>query len=196
MLRQCQQRRQRLCQQHAAPGGHAGDVQVSACVAPGQRAVPDSFRHCRAAFDAPAGSQWQEAFNRFAAGQSFQPMTVRVSRFGDCSSHAGAGRQRNFSGGGVPSGELRRRRFRSAESSSRKNPPPVIVSSSRLSVLSDALGLATFQPSTGGAQGALVIQGTASAGIQRSSLPAPVFSAGDAIGAVGFASRPPARWAA
>jgi hypothetical protein len=46
-----------------------------------------------------------------------------------------------------------------------RSPAPVIVSSSRLAVLSDATGQATLQPSTGGAMGAVLIQGTAAAGV-------------------------------
>jgi hypothetical protein len=45
-----------------------------------------------------------------------------------------------------------------------RNPVPVVVSSSQLAVPSDAAGQATLQPSTGGAQGAILIHGTAAAG--------------------------------
>ena len=44
------------------------------------------------------------------------------------------------------------------------NPAPVIIASSHGSLLSDRSGLVNIQPSTGGAQGAVEIQGSASAG--------------------------------
>lgn len=45
-----------------------------------------------------------------------------------------------------------------------RNPMPIILSSSQSYLTSDANGLVSFQPSTGGFQGALLILGTASAG--------------------------------
>ena len=49
------------------------------------------------------------------------------------------------------------------------NPAPVIIASSHGSLLSDRSGLVNIQPSSGGAQGAVEIQGSASAG--TSTLP-------------------------
>jgi len=139
----------------------AGDVQVSACVAPANlpcqiffvTAVPPSMLH----LEPVAGS-----VQVLAAGRSIQPITVRVVDSA-IAAHPVLSANVTFqmvvsrpttapppvSTGGIIIG---------------KNPPPVIVSSSRMSVLSDGLGLATIQPSTGAAQGALVIQGTAAAG--------------------------------
>ena len=139
----------------------AGDVQVSACVAPANlpcqiffaTAVPPSMLR----LEPVAGS-----VQFLPAGQHFQPVTVRVVDSA-IAPHPVLGANVTFqvvvsrpatapppvSIGGIIIG---------------KNPPPVIVSSSRTSVLSDGQGLATLQPSTGAAQGALVIQGTAAAG--------------------------------
>ncbi len=139
----------------------AGDVQVSACVAPANlpcqilfaTAVPPSMLR----LEAVAGS-----VQILPAGQHFQPITVRVVDSA-IAPHPVLGANVTFqvvvsrpatspppvSVGGIIIG---------------KNPPPVIISSSQMSVLSDGLGLSTLQPSTGAAQGALVIQGTAGAG--------------------------------
>ena len=151
----------------------AGDVQVSACVAPANlpcqifaaTAVPASMLRLE-----PVAGGVQV----LAAGQKFQPVTVRVTDSA-IPSHPVLGANVTFQvvvsrpatapppvslGGIIVT----------------KTPAPVIVSSSQVSVLSDGLGLATFQPSSGGTQGALVIQGTAAAGInllpfQLQSLP-------------------------
>jgi hypothetical protein len=45
-----------------------------------------------------------------------------------------------------------------------RNPAPVIVSSSQVAFQSDPAGLVTLQPPAGGAQEAIVIQGTSAAG--------------------------------
>jgi hypothetical protein len=139
----------------------AGDVQVSACVAPANlpcqiftaTAVPPSMLRLE-----PVGGSVQI----LSAGQSFQPITVRVTDSA-IPAHPVLGANVTFQvvvsrsttapppisiGGIVVT----------------KNPAPVIVSSSQVSVISDASGLATLQPLTGGTQGALVIQGTVAAG--------------------------------
>ncbi len=139
----------------------AGDVQVSACVAPANlpcqilfaTAVPPSMLR----LEAVAGG-----VQALPAGRSFQPVTVRVVDSA-IAPHPVLGANVTFqvvvsrpatapppvSIGGIIIG---------------KDPPPVIISSSQMSVLSDALGVTTLQPSTGAARGALVVQGTASAG--------------------------------
>jgi IPT/TIG domain-containing protein len=139
----------------------AGDVQVSACVAPANlpcqiffaTAVPPSMLRLE-----PVTGGVQV----LPAGQHFQPVTVRVVDSA-IAPHPVLGANVIFqvvvsrpatapppvSIGGIIIG---------------KNPPPVIVSSSRASVSSDGQGLSTLQPSAGAAQGALVIQGTAAAG--------------------------------
>ena len=139
----------------------SGDVQVSACVAPANlpcqifsaTAVPPSMLRLE-----PVGGSVQI----LPAGQSFQPITVRVTDSA-IPPHPVLGANVTFQvvvsrpatapppvsiGGIVVT----------------KNPAPVIVSSSQVSVLSDGSGLATLQPASGGTQGALVIQGTAAAG--------------------------------
>lgn len=139
----------------------AGDVQVSACVAPANMpcqifsatAVPASMLRLE-----PVGGSVQV----LPAGRSFQPVSVRAIDSA-IAPHPVLGASVTFqvvvsrpatapppvSIGGIIIG---------------KNPPPVIVSSSRMSVLSEGSGLAPLQPSTGTVQGALVIQGTAAAG--------------------------------
>ena len=49
------------------------------------------------------------------------------------------------------------------------DPLPVVLASTRVTVVSDANGLASFQPNHAGVLGAVIIQGTASSGI--ASLP-------------------------
>ena len=156
------QRRQRLCQHHAAPGGHRGRCAGQRMRRPGQPALPDLFRDCGAAFDAPAATSGRRRPDpsrrpEFSAGHR------AGHRFSD-PSPPGAGRERNFPGGGVASGDCAaagfdRRNYHYQKSCRRS-------SCLRLgsSVLSDGSGLATLQPSTGATQGALVIQGTAAAG--------------------------------
>jgi hypothetical protein len=140
----------------------AGDVQVSACVAPANlpcqiftaTAVPPSMLRLE-----PVGGSVQI----LPAGQGFQPITVRVTDSA-IPAHPVLGANVTFQvvvsrsvtapppvsiGGIVVT----------------KNPAPVIVSSSQVSVMSDVSGLATLQPFTGGNRGALVVQGTVAAGI-------------------------------
>ena len=158
-------------------------MQVSACVAPANMpcqiffvtAVPPSMLR----LEPVAGSA-----QVLPAGRHFQPVTVRVVDSA-VASHPVLGANVTFqvvvsrpatapppvSIGGIIIG---------------KNPPPVIVSSSQTSVRSDGLGLSTLQPSAGAAQGALVVQGTAAAGSQRSSLPATISVAGSALVAAGL----------
>ena len=156
------QRRQRLRQHHAAPRGPGRRRAGERMCRPRQPALPDFLRDCRAAFDAPAGTRGRERSDPSLRASSFKPVTVRVVDSA-IAPHPVLGANVTFqvvvsrpattpppvSIGGIIIG---------------KNPPPVIVSSSQMSVLSDGLGLATLQPSTGAAQGALVIQGTAAAG--------------------------------
>ncbi|HEX3352378.1 MAG TPA: IPT/TIG domain-containing protein [Terriglobales bacterium] len=139
----------------------AGDVQVSACVAPANKpcqifsatAVPASFLQLQA-----VGGSVQIR----PVGQAFQPVTVRVTDSA-IPTHPVLGANVTFqvvvsrpvaapapvSIGGIVI---------------TKTPAPVIVSSSQFSVASDAAGLATLQPSASGALGAIVIQGTSAAG--------------------------------
>ena len=139
----------------------AGDVQVSACVAPAN--LPCQIFSATAV--PPARLQLQPVgggVQILPAGQSFRPVIVRVTDSA-IPSHPVLGANVTFQvvvsrpvtapppvsiGGIVVT----------------RNPAPVIVSSSRVSVLSDGSGLANLQPATSGTQGALVIQGTAAAG--------------------------------
>lgn len=139
----------------------AGDVQVSACVAPANvpcqiftaTAVPPSMLRLE-----PVGGGVQI----LPAGQSFQPITLRVT---DSATPA-----HPVMGANVTFQVVVSRPATAPAPVSiggiiiTQNPAPVIVSSSQVAVLSDGSGLATLQPATGGTQGALVIQGTAAAG--------------------------------
>lgn len=153
----------------------AGDVQVSACVAPNNMpcqifsatAVPASMLRLE-----PVAGSIQD----LPSGQSFHPIIVRVTDSA-IPPHPVLGANVTFQvvvsrpatapppvsiGGIIVT----------------RNPAPTIVSSSQISVLSDGLGLATLQPVTGGAQGAFVIQGTAATGtslipFQLQSFPPP-----------------------
>ena len=139
----------------------AGDVQVSACVAPANlpcqifsaTAVPAAMLQLQ-----PVGGGVQV----IPAGQSFQPVVVRATDSA-MPAHPVLGANVTFQvvvsrpvtapppvsiGGIVVT----------------KNPAPVIVSSSQVSVLSDGSGLSTLQPAPGATRGELVVQGTAAAG--------------------------------
>ncbi len=101
----CQQhqRRQRLCRHHAAPGGHGGRCAGERMCRPGQPAVPDLFRDCGAAFDAPAGTGGRKR-SVPSRRPAFSTGHRASRRFRDRST-PGAGRERNFPGGGVASGD-------------------------------------------------------------------------------------------
>ena len=138
-----------------------GDVQVSACVAPGNvpcqifsgTAVPASALRLQAV----SGGQ-----QSVAASQNFQPVIVRVT---DSSTALNpvfgatvvfqsvvslpAPASPPISIGGIII---------------TRNPAPVIISSSQGSLTSDLNGLATFQPSTAGQPEAVQVQGTLAAG--------------------------------
>ena len=150
------------------------DVQVSACVAPGNNpcltfygtAVPPSGLQVR---PVAGGSQMA------AEGQSFQPVIVQVTDlstppnpvsgvnvvFQSTVERSGSGS--NTSGG---------------DTTITQNPTPIILASSQTVVISDVNGLASFQPTTGGFGGALEVLGAATAGtnsvqFELQSLPIP-----------------------
>lgn len=151
----------------------AGDVQVSACLAPGNKpcqifsatAVPATMLR----IEPVAGT-----IQVLPAGQSFQPVSARVIDSA-IPPHPVLGASVTFQivvsrpanapppvtiGGIVIT----------------RNPAPIIVSSSQVSILSDGFGVATLQPAAGRTPGALVVQGTIAAGtsilpIQLESLP-------------------------
>ncbi|MGA8488934.1 MAG: Ig-like domain-containing protein, partial [Terriglobales bacterium] len=139
-----------------------GDVQVSACVEPGDApcstfygtAVPPSSLQLQAV----AGD-----LQFIAVGTAFQPITVQVT---DNSMPAHpvlgvsvvfqslVGRTNNNDAPIVTGGDT----------TITRDPLPIILGMSQAAVTSDANGLATMQPSTGGFQGALAILGTVTAG--------------------------------
>jgi hypothetical protein len=138
----------------------AGDVQVSACVGPGNApcvtfygtAVPNSGLQLQAV----AGTA-----QVVAVGQALQPVVVRVT---DLSTppNAVAGASVVFqstverAGDGSPG-------ISGGDTTITPNPTPVVLLSSQISVVSDANGLASFQPSNAGFGGALQIVGAAGA---------------------------------
>jgi hypothetical protein len=139
----------------------AGDVQVSACIEPGDRpcqsfyatAVPASaFR-----LEPVAGS-----VQVVSTGQNFQPFTVRVT---DSSAPPNPVRAANVIFESIVTRPSRNASVLTiGETIITHNPMPIILSSSQASVPSDANGLATIQPSTGGRQGSTLTVGTTTAG--------------------------------
>jgi len=139
----------------------AGDVQVSACVAPNNSpcvsfygtAVPSSGLQLQAV----AGTA-QVA----TVGQDLQPVVVRVA---DLSTPPNP-----VAGANVVFQSLVERSGNSSRSATggdttiNPTPAPVVLGSTQVSATSDANGLASFQPSTAGFDGALQILGTATAG--------------------------------
>jgi len=139
----------------------AGDVQVSACVAPDNKpcqifsatAIPATMFRLE-----PVSGNVQT----ISAGRVFQPVTVRVID--------SAIPPHPVIGAGVAFQVVVSRPANAPPPVSiggiviTRNPPPIIVSSFQVSVLSDGSGVATFQPLTPGASGALVVQGTIAAG--------------------------------
>ena len=139
----------------------SADVQVSVCVEPGD--VPCQTFYGTAV---PASSLRLQAvagdLQLITVGPAFQPITVQVT---DTSTPPdpvlGAsvvfqsllGRTNNdtpiVSGG---------------DTTITRNPMPIILGTSQAAVVSNANGLATMQPSTGGFQGAIAILGTVTAG--------------------------------
>jgi len=144
--------------------GMSGDVQVAACAEPGDvpcatfygTAIPTSAQHLQAV---AGGTQL------VAAGQSFGSVMVRVTD--------SAVPPNPVLGAAVVFQSLIGRTQNDApiisggDTNISRNPLPVVLASTQSTVISDANGLATFQPSTGGFQGALAIVGTASTGAQQ-----------------------------
>ena len=151
-----------------------GDVQVRACVAPGNSpcltfygtAVPTSGLQL---WPVAGGSQMA------LEGQSFQPVIVQVT---DLSTPPNPVQgvsvvfqsivERSGSGSSTSGGDT----------TITQNPTPIILVSSQTVVVSDVNGLASFQPTTGGFAGPLEVLGTATAGTSNvqfefQSLPVP-----------------------
>jgi hypothetical protein len=136
-------------------------LQVSACVQPGSKPC-QSF----SAVAVPASSLNLEAVSggnqALGVGQNFQPVIVRAN---DSSIPPNP-----VLGALVSFQEVE---FRLAPTTPvisiggiviNPNPAPIIIASSRGSVLSDRSGFVSIAPSTGGAQGAIEIQGSVTAG--------------------------------
>ncbi len=140
------------------------EVDVSACVSP--QNSPCRIFHLFAVTPSSLRLEAVSGTLQFAAaGQSFQPVTVRVlDSVGDPVLGASVAFQlsigRDTGGGsGVSIGDTNVRR----------HPLPVILSSANVTRISDGNGLATVQPVNAGIPGAIVIQGMATSGI--ASLP-------------------------
>jgi hypothetical protein len=139
----------------------AGDVQVSACVEPGDRPCQSFY-----ATAVPASALRLEpvagSVQVVSTGQNFQPVTVRVT---DSSTPPNPVRAANVIFESVvtrptPNAPV----LTTGETIITHNAMPIILSSSQATVPSDANGLATIQPSAGGLQGSTLILGTTSAG--------------------------------
>ena len=106
------------------------------------------------------------------AGQSLQPVTVRVTDMASPPNPvAGASVvfqsavERMPDGIQGPSG---------GDTTITRNPTPVILASTQTTVVSDTNGLASFLPSAGGFDGALQIAGSAMAGVSNLAFAAEV----------------------
>jgi len=140
----------------------AGDVQVSACVAPNNApcvtfygtAVPNAGLQLQAV----AGTT-QVA----AVGHTLQPVMVRVTDLSTPPNPV-AGANVVFEST-VERSDDTSPRATGGDTTINPDPTPVVLSTSESSVTSDANGLASFQPSTAGFDGALQIVGTAAAGV-------------------------------
>ena len=144
----------------------AADVQLSACVEPGDRPCQTYYLASVAPsllkLDVVAGES-----QMVASGQSFQPVTYRVTNSavpGDPVRAASVGftvlierPQKDAPVIWVGDGIIGRQRM------------PVILGSSQSTATSDGNGLVTLVPSTGGFIGPLVLQGTALAGTTSAS---------------------------
>ncbi|MBZ5720859.1 MAG: IPT/TIG domain-containing protein [Acidobacteriia bacterium] len=145
----------------------ASDVQVSACVQPGSTpcqsfyvtAVPNS----QLALEAVANT-----VQVMPVGHNFQPVTVRVTDSALVPNPVRGATVvfQSLVGRWTHASPIQ---WTVGDTVITRTPMPVILSSSQVSVPSDANGLATLQPSTGGIAGAVEIQGTATTGV--STLP-------------------------
>jgi IPT/TIG domain len=138
-----------------------GDVQVSVCVEPGDAPCQSFYGTA-----VPAASLRLQAvagdLQLVTVGHAFQPVTVRVT---DTSTPPDP-----VLGVSVLFQSLLGRTGNNApivsggDTTITTNQMPIILGTAQASVTSDANGLATMQPSTGGFQGALAILGTITAG--------------------------------
>ena len=139
----------------------AGDLQVSVCVEPGDKPCA-TFNGTMV----PASSLQMQAvageLQSIAVGQSFQPVTVRLTdRSVPPNPVLGVSVAFQSLIGRTTGGEPI---ISGGDTRFTRNPLPIILGSSQNSATSDANGLATTQPSTGGFQGALAVLGSAAAG--------------------------------
>jgi hypothetical protein len=137
------------------------DLQVSVCVEPGDKPCATFYGTA-----IPASSlQMQTVAGEFqfiAVGQAFQPLTVRIAD-NSVPPNPVIGANVLFqsllgrTAGGEPI-------ILGGDTIIGRNTLPIILGSSQIYATSDANGLASLQPSTGGFQGALAILGSASGG--------------------------------
>jgi hypothetical protein len=141
----------------------AGDVQVSACI---QNLPVDSPCLTFSATAVPSSSLKLHpvagTLQIAPVGQDFLPVTVQVTDSA-APSHPVLGASVVFESI-VARSPQNRPIVWIGDTGITSNPMPVILSSSQVTVLSDANGLATLQPSTGGVQGQVLLMGTAAAG--------------------------------
>ncbi len=139
----------------------AGDVQVSACVQPGNRPCQSFY-----ATAVPASALRLEpvagSVQVVGAGQNFQPVTVRVT---DSSLPPNPVRAANVIFDSVLTRPIHNAPIlTTGEAIITRNSVPIILSSSQTSVPSDTLGLSRIQPATGGLLGSTLILGASKAG--------------------------------
>ena len=139
----------------------AGDVQVSACVEPGDRPCQSFY-----ATAVPAAALRLEpvagSVQVVSTGQNFQPVTVRVT---DSSTPPNPVQAVDVIFESIVTRPSRNAPIlTTGETVITHNAMPIILSSSQASVPSDANGLATIQPSPGRIQGSTLIVGTTTAG--------------------------------
>jgi Bacterial Ig-like domain (group 1) len=138
----------------------AGDVQVSACVAPTDSPCQTFYGTAVPA----SGLQLQPVAgtSQMVHGQPLQPVVVRVTDLSAPPNPVlGAAVLLNYIVGEIPAGSTI---LSGGDTTTTRNPMPVILDSVEISATSDASGLASLQPTTAGFTGALEVLGTASAG--------------------------------
>lgn len=141
------------------------EIDATACVAP-QDNPCRTFHLFAVAISSMRLAPVAGALQLVATGQTFKPLTVRVFEVVTGNPVRGANVVFQYVIGRAPDGGSA---IQIGDTSITRNPPPNVLASVVTTVQSDVDGLATIQPSTQGIPGALLILGTANAGV--ASLP-------------------------
>ena len=140
----------------------SGDVQVAACAEPGDAPCKTFYGTAVS----PSTMQMQPVAGNIQitdVGQGFQQVIMRVTDSSQPPNPvlaAGVAIQ-SIIGRAAANTTI----VTAGDTNIGKNPMPIILSSSQSGATSDANGLVTFQPTNGGFQGPLLIQGTMTAGV-------------------------------